>query len=218
MSEHTGFASLLWSHSHTQCFTHTPWHSTAVTPFLAFQQSSAVEALSRGLHKLGLCFYPGQNSRSLYYNLPADWSDGCASTAAVQGTLEQGSHLTLPAEMVLVSVGWGIIVCASSRKDLCSRRCCSEHLLQMSVCLQLSFIELVFGRLPSCSLPSHLHFGSLFPQLSLYSFLSNFPFFPLCSFFHQTGIHSCICSASARWFAFSWHPLTALEKMLLSFY
>lgn len=99
MPEHRGFASLLWSHSHTQCFTHTPWHSTAVTPFLAFQQSSAVEALSRGLHKLGLCFYPGQNSRSLYYNLPADWSDGCASTAAVQGTLEQGSHLTLPAEI-----------------------------------------------------------------------------------------------------------------------
>lgn len=139
MSEHTGFASLLWSHSHTQCFTHTPWHSTAVTSFLAFQQSSAVEALSRGLHKLGLCFYPGQNSRSLYYNLPADWSDGCASTAAVQGTLEQGSHLTLPAEMVLVSVGWGIIVCASSRKDLRSRRCCSEHLLQMSVCLPAQF-------------------------------------------------------------------------------
>lgn len=30
---------------------------------------------------------------------------------------------------VLVSVGWGIIVCASSRKDPCSRRCCSECLL-----------------------------------------------------------------------------------------
>lgn len=54
--------------------------SSAVTPFLAFQQSSAVEALSRGLHKLGLCCFPGENSRSLYYNLPADWSDGCASS------------------------------------------------------------------------------------------------------------------------------------------
>lgn len=140
MSEHRGFASLLWSH--TQCFTHTPWHSTAVTPFLAFQQSSAVEALSRGLHKLGLCFYPGENSRSLYYNLPADWSDGCASTAAVQGTLEQGSHLTLCAEMVLLSVGWQVIVCASSRKDLCSCCCCSERASPPNECLFTSSVSL----------------------------------------------------------------------------
>lgn len=109
MSEHRGFASLLWSHS--LCFTHTPWHCTAVTPFLAFKESSAVEALSRGLHKLGLCFYPGENSRSLCFNLAAACCGGSASTAAVQGTLEQGSQLTLPAAMVLVSVGWAVIVC-----------------------------------------------------------------------------------------------------------
>lgn len=142
MSEHRGFASLLWSHSHARCFTHTPWHSTAVTPFLAFQQSSAVEALSRGLHKLGLCFYPGENSRSLYYNLPADWSDGSASTAAVQGTLEQGSHLTLPAERVLVSVGWQVIVCVSSRKDPCSCRCCSEQASPPNECLFTGSVSL----------------------------------------------------------------------------
>lgn len=107
-------------------------------------------------------------------------------------------------------------LCVSSRRDPCSCHCCSISSQWVSV-HQLSFIELLFGRLPSCSLPSHLHFGSLFPQLSQCSFLSKFPFFTLCSFFHQSGIHSCTYCASARWFTSSWHPLTALKKMLLSF-
>lgn len=213
MSEHRGFAVLLWSHSHTQCFTHTPWHSTAVTPFLAFQQSSAVEALSRGLHKLGLCFYPGENSRSLYYNLPADWSDGCASTAAVQGTREQGSHVTLPAEMVLVSVAGSNCVCLQQEGSvfLWLLHWASPP-SEVSV-YQLGFIELVFGRLPSLSLPSHLHSGSLFPQLSQYSFLSNIPFFTLSLPSIRVGSIPAPNvpqqgDSSLR------HPLTAFKRML----
>lgn len=205
MSEHRGFASLLWSHS--LCFTHTPWHCTAVTPFLAFKESSAVEALSRGLHKLGLCFYPGENSRSLCFNLAADCCGGSASTAAVQGTLEQGSQLTLPAAMVLVSVGWAVncvfpagTICVPSAAASSSSTWVSVH--------QLSSFSWVLAGCPPAPSPPTSTLAHFFSQLSQY-----FPFFTLCSFFH----HSCTYCASAWWFTSSWPPLTAFLKNAVVF-
>lgn len=130
---------------------------------------------------MGLCFYPGENSRSLCFNLAADCCGGSASTAAVQGTR---AGLSVDPSCCNGSGFCGLSskLCVSSRKDLCSQ-CCSEQLLHMSVCSPAQFLQLGFGRLPSCSLPSHLHFGSLF--FTAFSVLPIFhPLLLLPSFLH----------------------------------
>lgn len=161
-------------------------HCTAVTPFLAFKESSAVEALSRGLHKLGLCFYPGEISRSLCFNLAADCCGGSASTAAVQGTRAGlsvdpsccngsgfcglSSNCVFPAERI----------CVPSAAASISSTLVSVH--------QLSSFSWVLAGCPPAPSPPTSTLAHFFSQLSQY-----FPFFTLCSFFH----HSCTYCASA---------------------
>lgn len=99
------------------------------------------------------CCCPGHSGARLSFD-PSCWNGSgfCGLTSNCVCFQQEGSVFLSPLQWASISSKWVSVY-------------------------QLSFIELVFGRLPSCSLPSHLHFGSLFPQLSQYSFLSNVLFF-----------------------------------------